>query len=189
MYAYLKGEVSRITPQNVVVEVQGIGYLLYVANPYSYKIGQEILVHIYQHVREDEISLYGFQDVTQKELFMDLISVKGIGPKTALVILAATRVEEFQRAVVNKDVTYLSKFPKIGKKSAQQMILDLEKKYENIGITSDNLVAGTSSEELLDALISLGYDKQAVNKVAKKIDLSLSLEDQIKEGLKLLLKI
>lgn len=188
MYAYLKGMLTKIAPQYVVIDTMGVGYQVYSPNPYSYELNKEIKVYIYQNVKEDEISLYGFKTEAEKEIFIDLISVKGIGPKTAVLILTATTVKEFKEAVVRKDTIYLSKFPKIGKKSAGQIILDLEKKYINLGV-EEMKQTELVDEELVDALTSLGYDKKVVLKIIPKINKEQKIEEQIKEGLKLLLKI
>lgn len=188
MFSYLKGVITIIEPQNITLESTLIGFKINVSNPYQYELEKETKIFIYQHVREDEISLFGFQTMIEKNLFLDLISVKGIGPKTALLILAVTSVNEFQEAVKNQNIDYLCKFPKIGQKSAKQIILDLEKKYQNL--IFDN-VKETPNQELQvsEALISLGYDLKIIKKILPKLNSELPLEKQIKEALKLLLKI
>ncbi len=189
MYNYLNGVVKTISPKYIVVDVAGIGYEINVSNPYSFNLDEKMMVFTYQHVKEDEISLYGFKIQEEKNLFLDLISVKGIGPKTALLILAATNIVDFKKAVLSKDVVYLTKFPKIGKKSAQQIILDLESKFENDVTSVDKNYITQEEDEVVDALIALGYDKKAISNVLKKVDNNLSTEEKIKESLKLLIKI
>ncbi len=189
MFNYLNGVVKVISPKYVVIDINGIGYEINVSNPYSFNIDEKITVFTYQHVKEDEISLYGFKIKEEKDLFLDLISVKGIGPKTALLILAATNISDFKKAVLSKDIVYLTKFPKIGKKSAQQIILDLESKFENDVLVVDKNYDTLEEEETIDALIALGYDKKSISKILQKVDNSLTTEQKIKEALKLLIKI
>ncbi len=188
MYNYLKGHITIINPKYIVCDVAGIGYEVYVSNPYSYTLEKKITVYVYQNVKEDELTLYGFKTLEEKELFLDLISVKGIGPKTALIILAATTINEFKNAINTKDIAYLTKFPKVGKKSAQQMIIDLENKYANIELEA-NEVANHLESEVVEALEALGYDKKSIRQVLKKISRDLTIEEKIKESLKLLIKI
>ena len=130
MYAYIKGKISEINPTNIVVDNNGIGYEIVVANPYEYQLNEEKTVFISQQVREDSNILYGFSNKDQKKVFLLLLKVKGVGPKSALAILAGGTSEEIIGAIENQDVTYLTKFPGIGKKSAQQIILDLQGKVD-----------------------------------------------------------
>ncbi len=190
MYNYLNGQITIITPKYIVIDINGVGYEINVANPYSYEINEKKQIYVYQYVKEDELTLYGFLTIEEKELFLDLISVKGIGPKTALVILAATNINEFKAAIKREDIIYLTKFPKVGKKSAQQIILDLEGKYNQIQDGQlYNDISKNNDEDLIEALMALGYDKKNIQKVLPKIDKTLTLEAKIKEGLKLLIKI
>ena len=126
MYEYIKGILTKITAKYIVVETAGIGYLLHVANPYAYsgKMNQEVQVYLHQVVREDAHLLYGFATEEEKKLFLNLISVSGIGPVSALAIIAADDNAGLVQAIESKNITYLTKFPKIGKKTAQQMVLD-----------------------------------------------------------------
>ncbi len=130
MYAYIKGKISEINPTNIVVDNNGIGYEVVVANPYEYQLNEEKIVFISQQVREDSNILYGFSNKEQKKVFLLLLKVKGVGPKSALAILAGGTSEEIIGAIENQDVKYLMKFPGIGKKSAQQIILDLQGKID-----------------------------------------------------------
>ncbi len=188
MYNYLNGIIKIISPKYIVIDINGVGYEVNVSNPYSFNLEEKVMVYIYQHVKEDEISLYGFFKREEKDLFLDLISVKGIGPKTALLILAATNIEDFKKAVLSNDIVYITKFPKIGKKSAQQIILDLENKFKNQGIIAEENYYNDDNE-VIDALIALGYDKKTILSILKKVDKSLSIEEKIKSALKLLIKI
>jgi len=127
MFEYLNGLISIGTPSYIVVDVQGVGYKVQVANPYRYEEKQTAKVYVEQVVRDNEESLYGFYDANEKNIFLHLISVSGIGPKSALAILAGQDLQGLIHAIENDDVKYLTKFPKIGKKTAQQIILKKHK--------------------------------------------------------------
>ena len=133
MYEYLTGLVTVVAPQYIVVDVNGVGYKLLVANPYRYQEDRtkKVQVYVYQAVREDNISLFGFTDQNEKNLFMQLINVSGIGPKSALAILANPDHQGLVDAITNNNVSYLTKFPGIGKKTASQIVLDLRDKLTN----------------------------------------------------------
>ena len=186
MYGYIRGVVVLIDSNYIVVDNNGIGYLIYVANPYSYQLNNEYTVFIYTCVREEEFTLYGFKDREQKELFLKLINVKGLGPKMALPIIATGTIEQIADAIENENLNYLKKFPKIGDKVAKQLVLDLKGKLNVINTGLFKREDHTS--ELMAALIGLGYKQADIKKVLNKIDSSLDLEMQIKEALKLLLK-
>ena len=187
MYDYIKGTISSIKNNAIVLDNNGIGYLIYVANPYIYEIGKEYKVYVYQHVLEDELSLYGLSSQEEKDLFLKLISVKGLGCKMALPMFATGSMNGIMDAIERENVLYLKKFPKIGDKLARQMILDLKGKLEFIGVgISDDEVE--KENELHDVLIGLGYKEKEVLPIIKKVDNNLSIEEQVKEALKLLLK-
>ena len=189
MYGYLIGIVTEIDPNSIILEVNNIGYQINVSNPYYYKLKEKYKVYLYNNVKEDEYSLYGFKDREEKNLFLKLISVKGLGPKMAHPIIALSNTSSLAEAVDQENITYLKKFPKIGDKVARQMVLDLKGK-----IFSDNLFTtltvqdDNTDEELLLVLEGLGYKKADVRKILPKVNKDNSLELQIKEALKLLLK-
>lgn len=183
MYAYMKGYIKDIESDYVVLDNNGIGYLIYTASPYSFEIDKEYTVYLYQYVREDEIALYGFKTAEEKKLFLRLISVKGLGCKMALPMLATGSPEGIIDAIERENILYLKKFPKIGDKVARQIILDLKGK-----LTKSDECKNPVSDELALALKSLGYKNNDINKVIKNVDSSLDIEMQIKEALKLLLK-
>lgn len=184
MYEYIKGIVTMIESNHIVVECNSIGYLIYVGNPYSYNIGEEYKVFVYQHVREDEISLYGFKSMDEKDMFLRLINVKGLGCKMALPMLASGSVDTLWNAIEGENVFYLKKFPKIGDKVARQIILDLRGKISR----SNQLVDEKSFTELIEVLKGLGYKQADIKKILNNIDVNMTIEEQIKEALKLLLK-
>lgn len=186
MYNYILGMVTDIEGTYVVVEAGGIGYQVYTPNPYSFDLNTTYKVYIYQYIREDENSLYGFKSKEEKEMFLKLISVKGLGPKMALPILATGSISGIMDAIERENILYLKKFPKIGDKVAKQMILDLKGKISISGVEASN--STSSYEELIEVLKGLGYKEKEIKVVVVKVNQELSLEEQVKEALKLLLK-
>ena len=187
MYDYIKGTVTKIYSNSIALDNNGIGYLIYTANPYSFQEGEIYQVYIFQNVKEDEISLYGFKAIEEKELFLKLISVKGLGPKMALPILATGSVAGVIDAIERENILYLKKFPKIGDKVAKQIVLDLKGKLGIIS-TDTGTVNSNNYDELIEVLKGLGYKEKEFKSVIAKIDNSLTIEEQVKEALKLLLK-
>ena len=197
MYEYIKGSLTKITAKYIVVETAGIGYLLHVANPYAYsgKMNQEVQVYLHQVVREDAQLLYGFATEEEKKLFLNLISVSGIGPVSALAIIAADDNAGLVQAIESKNITYLTKFPKIGKKTAQQMVLDLEGK---INLDLEDAPAQSKAqateenqalEEAMEAMLALGYKAAELKKIKKFFEgTSDTAENYIKSALKMLVK-
>ncbi|TQE86991.1 Holliday junction branch migration protein RuvA [Streptococcus suis] len=196
MYDYIKGILTKITAKYIVVETHGVGYILQVANPYAYsgQVQQEVTVYTHQVIREDAHLLYGFATENEKSVFLSLISVSGIGPTTALAIIAVDDNDGLVRAIEQKNITYLTKFPKIGKKTAQQMILDLEGKFvmsEEVGPvqqevpTSENVAL----DEAMEAMEALGYRPAELKKIKKFFDGTTdTAENYIKSALKMLMK-
>ncbi|WP_025724559.1 Holliday junction branch migration protein RuvA [Acholeplasma granularum] len=186
MYRYIKGVVTQITPQHIVVENNGIGYLVLSPIPYQYKIGEETTLVTYLHVREDLFSLYGFKDDETLQLFLKLISVSGIGPKSAMSIVAYDDSTKIITAIEQGDAKYLTKFPGIGMKSAQQIILDLKGK-----LVSDDLdvkLISDNSKDVAAALEALGYNKKEIAKAIKNVDFDQELDKALKSALSYLLK-
>ena len=187
MYDYIIGKITYIKNNSIVVDNSGIGYLVYVSNPYSFEINNEYKVFIYQHITEDENTLYGFKSIEEKDLFLKLISVKGLGCKMALPILAVGEINGIMDVIERENILYLKKFPKIGDKLARQMILDLKGKLEFIGVgISDDQI--NTENELKEVLLGLGYKEKEIIPVLAKVDTSLSIEGQVKDALKLLLR-
>ncbi|HFR3412068.1 TPA: Holliday junction branch migration protein RuvA [Streptococcus suis] len=196
MYDYIKGKLTKITAKYIVIEVTGIGYILHVANPYAFSghVNQEVTVYTHQVIREDAHLLYGFQSESEKAVFLSLISVSGIGPTTALAIIAVDDNDGLVRAIEQKNITYLTKFPKIGKKTAQQMVLDLEGKFvtseetgpvETSAPTSENIAL----DEAMEAMEALGYRPAELKKIKKFFDGTTdTAENYIKSALKMLMK-
>ncbi|MFF2755037.1 Holliday junction branch migration protein RuvA [Psychrobacillus sp. NPDC058041] len=202
MYDYIKGQVTRVTPEYVVVEQQGIGYQIFTPNPFAFHKSEEIIqVYTHFHVREDAQQLMGFLDLSQRELFRKLILVSGIGPKGALAILTSGEPNHVIQAIEREDESFLVKFPGVGKKTARQMILDLKGKLndliniEQFDFTTDEPSLFDASqenhelEEAMLALTALGYSERELSKIRPilKGDESLqTTDDFIKRSLQIL---
>lgn len=198
MYEYLTGLVTVVAPQYIVVDVNGVGYKLLVANPYRYQEDRtkKVQVYVYQAVREDNISLFGFTDQNEKKLFMQLINVSGIGPKSALAILANPDHQGLVDAITNNNVNYLTKFPGIGKKTASQIVLDLRDKLTNessssLFATTQLTVDATVNRELkdaLEALAALGYKERDIKKVQKTLmkEEQMATDEYLRQALRLI---
>lgn len=185
MYGYIKGTIKDVEANHIIIDNNDIGYLIYVANPYYYKLDEVYTIYTYNCVREDEYSLYGFKDKEELNLFLKLISVKGLGPRMAIPMFATGSTTGIIDAIERENILYLKKFPKIGDKVARQIILDLKGKLDTGNI--NNTPSG-DNDELSEALLALGYKQADIKKIVKNIDPSLTIENQIKEALKLFLK-
>lgn len=184
MFSYIKGVITEVNSIYVVIENGGIGYQVLVSNPKKYKLNEDTIIYIYSHIKEDENTLYGFKSTDEKNMFLKLISVKGLGPKVTLPMFASGSIDGIINAIERENTLYLKKFPRIGDKLAKQIILDLKGKFK-----SENLSLNYSLlEELIETLKSLGYKMQDINKILPKINAEEKLEIQLKESLKLLLK-
>lgn len=185
MYAYLKGQVTRIGTDFIILETNNIGYHIYVPNPYSYTLNEITTVHTHLIIRDDAHELYGFRTFEEKDLFMKLIKVTGIGPKTAIAILAPGDYKSIVKAIETGDVPYLQKFPKVGSKTAQQIILDLKGKLISIESNAMN----DAMKDAYEALLSLGYKDKEVERVFREItDKNLTTQEYITQALRLMLK-
>ena len=195
MYEYLNGELAHILPTAIVFDVHGVGYQVVFANPYRLQdsLKKQIKVLVQQVVREDSITLYGFISSEERELFQRLISVSGIGPKSAMSILANDDTEGFVNAVESGNVTYLTKFPGVGKKTAQQIILDLKGKFEAVPEETTKAVVSTNQatlEEAKEALLGLGYSAKEITKIWKSLEAAApsTTQEALKVAFKLLMK-
>ncbi len=192
MYQYLKGLLTKIHPNHIIVESYGIGYLIIVPNPYRFEkdLNNEKKIFLEQVVREDSLTLYGFNDLKEKEMFQSLLKVTGIGPKSALAILATSTPNEVVSAIENEDEKYLQKFPGIGKKTSRQIILDLKGKldptFEDVKVEMKSKTNDVIIEEALETLKALGYSKRelkALEKYLSNKELN-SVEDAVKLSLR-----
>ncbi|MBY7147680.1 Holliday junction branch migration protein RuvA, partial [Levilactobacillus brevis] len=181
MYEYLHGLITAVYPDHVVVDVNGVGYLVNTANPYRYEVSATaVTIYVYQAVSDTAQTLYGFSDFAEKQLFLKLINVNGIGPKSALAILANPDHQGLMMAIKTNDTGFLTKFPGVGKKTAGQIVLDLQNKLDDLApATDDNTlftpeVAPTTTEnpqlaDALAALTALGYRETAVKKITAQL--------------------
>ena len=185
MFNYIKGIVTEQEANAITLECNNIGYQVFVANPFQYPLNEEVKVYIYENIKEDEDSLYGFLTKEEKELFLKLLGVKGVGPKLIMPMLATGSVNGIVDAINRENILYLKKFPKVGDKVARQIILDLKGKLTSV---SDNAPSIGGFDELVSVLEGLGYKTSDIKKVLPNIDNSLKIEDQVKEALKLMLK-
>ena len=185
MYSYIKGVISEIGADYVTLDNAGVGYKINTPNPYQFHINDIVTMHIYQKVAEDEISLYGFTTSDERDLFLKLISVNGIGPKSAKAILAAGSVSSITSAIEQGNAKFLQKFPGIGPKASQQIILDLQGKIDLSGTAG---LRNDSIAEVDDALQALGYNQKEIRKVIAKLDSSKPTSELVKDALKLMLK-
>ncbi|MGP6140051.1 MULTISPECIES: Holliday junction branch migration protein RuvA [unclassified Jeotgalibaca] len=199
MYEYLRGIIVGVHPTYIVLDVNGIGYQILVANPFRYSSLQkeETQIYIHQAVREDSITLYGFKDFREKQLYLKLISVSGIGPKSGLSILANGDHDGLIHAIEAENSTYLTKFPGVGKKTASQIVLDLKGKLTELldgaeidqptVVEEDGNIHLSEAEE---ALQGLGYSVREINKVIPKLKEQsfTSTEEVLRMAFKLLLK-
>ena len=199
MFAYLKGVFESRTLDYIVVDVNGIGYKIFMSENSMKRIGELgsiIKVHTYVKVREDDISIYGFASNDELRMFELLVSVSGIGAKSAIVILSNIERSAFAAAVISDNVGTLKKLPGIGAKSAQRIILELKDKLKTIDVEDDSseelkavINQNQNIEELISALQVLGYTKKEVEKIIPKLDnKDDNLENLIKKALLLLSK-
>ena len=194
MIAFVKGNFVQKTPAVVYVDVNGVGYEVQISlNTYSsiQNLSQGLL-HTYLHIREDAHVLYGFADLKEKELFIQLIAVNGIGAATARVMLSSMKPDEISRAIVQGNVKLLESIKGIGKKTAERVVLELRdklsKQVNEINIAA--LVSNTLEQDALNALLALGIGRQAAEQAVKKVvsasPASEKIEDIIKKALKIL---
>ncbi|MCH5211351.1 MAG: Holliday junction branch migration protein RuvA [Oscillospiraceae bacterium] len=195
MYYYIKGILAWKGDGFVVVDAGGVGYMIYTSLSSitsAGESGREITMYTYLHVREDIMDLYGFTTQEEKDMFMKLISVSGVGPKAALAILSVTTPSKLAVAVVTNDVKTITKASGVGPKMAQRVILELKDKIktEELDIDAAEPIEETQSDnknEAISALVVLGYSPLDAQNAVRKIDGTLSVEEIIKKALSSLL--
>lgn len=188
MIAFVNGIVKIIRNDRVVLDVHGVGYEVYLANALSQKMNEELFLYTYQHVREDAILLFGFIKEEDYEVFMRLINVKGIGPKTAQTMLSVCSGKEMIEAIENDDIKRLTSLPGIGAKTAGQIVLDLKGKFVSLE-TSDSPVSNPVWTQVQDALLSLGYKTNQLTKIKKEFEnTELGEDEMLRQALILLAK-
>ena len=168
MIAFVSGKVKLIRKETIVIDVQRIGYEVYTGNTFQFSLNQEVFLYTYQHVREDAILLFGFIEEQDYDVFMRLINVKGIGPKTALNLLVACPAKEMVEAIENDDIKRLKALPGIGAKTASQIVLDLKGKFVSMP-SKEDAISNPVWQECQEALIALGYKPVALNAIKKEL--------------------
>ena len=191
MYYYIKGTLVQKSDNYIVVDANGVGYMIYTSlnsMQNTGEIGKKITIYTYLHVREDVMDLFGFTTIEEKNMFMHLISVSGVGPKAALSILSVTTPAKFALAVITNDVKTITKASGVGPKMARRDILELKDKMKtdeleiDLEDESDDILSDNRSEAI-SALVVLGYSSNDAQKAVKGIDGTLSVEEIIKKAL------
>jgi Holliday junction DNA helicase RuvA len=184
--ARLRGKPVGSTPDGLVLDVGGVGYLV-AATPSAIRKAdgaEELTVETYLHVREDTMQLYGFADRSERELFIQLLTVNGIGPKVALAIVSGSPAEELRRAIVREDIARFQVIPGIGKKTAERIVLELKEKI-GAGVTDlTSTPSGDSHIIARDALVELGYTLVDAERALADTDPELPPEDRVRLALK-----
>lgn len=193
MIEYIKGEIADLSPAHVVLETNGVGYLLYITvGTYSLLLEKSsVRLYVHEIIREDTFDFFGFFDLRERELFRLLISVSGVGANTSRVILSSLSAEELEGAILTDNVTVLKGIKGIGLKTAQRLIVELRDKIGKTQVSTElfAVVNNTAREEALSALTMLGFNKAATQKVIEKIlaaEPTMSVEKVVKSALKLM---
>ncbi|WP_299820026.1 Holliday junction branch migration protein RuvA [uncultured Pontibacter sp.] len=194
MIAYIDGKLTYKDPTYVIIDVNGVGYQIKISlGTYSsLPTGERCKLHTYLHIKEDAHTLYGFTTAAEKEVFLLLISISGVGPNTGLMILSSLSVDEVQQAIIREDVRTIQQVKGIGAKTAQRVILELKDKMKKEALLTDTLVPAashnTNRAEALSALVTLGFAKNVAEKtldsIIKREGGNLSVEELIKFALK-----
>lgn len=195
MIDFIKGSVASHGADFIVVDVNGIGYQVFVANPFRFQLNSSVVIFTNFIVREDAHLLYGFPSEGERDLFRLLLEVSGVGPKVGIAILAGSEPGQIVRAVQTEDISELTRFPGIGKKTAQRIVLDLKDKLNGWG-TAD-LVTHTQVDgdrDVLDALLALGYNEREAKEAMVKVkqqnpDCVTSTEEIIRQALQLSIRV
>ena len=193
MIVTIRGILTWKMPDEIIIEISGLGYACYIStNTYDNlpKPGEEVSLLTYFHVTENNQQLFAFADVTERELFMMLIGVSGIGPKTAIVLLSAVSPDEFKRRLIAGEVSMLTALPGIGPKTARRIIVELKDKF--VKLSADDLPREDSDvkpevSDAYDALLALGFQIQDIRNIISKVQngaKDLGTEEMIKQALK-----
>ena len=190
MIAALRGEIFDKTLDMLIVDVQGVGYGVYVTQQDSEASlkGDPVTLYIYEHIREQSHDLFGFTDGAAKGLFMQLLDVNGVGPKMALSLLNIGDIIALKQAIVDGDVRYIQAAQGVGKRVAERVVVDLKDKLDVLPGTGSHALVGrrqpSAKDEAVQALVALGYSTQDAAELLSDIDPSLSVEERIRQALK-----
>jgi holliday junction DNA helicase RuvA len=193
MIGWLKGSLRQKSSSRFLVDTGGVGYEVFVTNSTwaSYQTGEPVELHIHTHLREDGITLFGFDRTADKEVFLTLTSVSGVGPKTAMGILSAISADRLVDAIRTKNLALLQSTPGVGKKTAERLVVELRDKLKNFAVADSKGPIGQVSgatEEVLSALVNLGYKRPNAEVALSQVDLSThtSFDKILRETLKIL---
>ena len=198
MFEYFRGKLALATPTKAVIDINGVGYAIQISLKTFQKLPQletDVLIYVAPVIREDEHTLYGFLTLEEKNLFYQLTSVSGVGPKTAVTILGHVDVVDFQLAVMQGNAALLSKMPGIGKKTAERLVMELKDKFQNTPASTPNsnisLASRSAATDAVSALINLGYHpldaQKRVQKTQEAHKKELSLSELITHSLRVTL--
>lgn len=185
MIGYLEGIIKYASSGKVILFANGIGFTLHLPANLHYLEGDKTALYIHTHIREDDLSLFGFSTAKDLDLFELLITVSGVGPKIALNMLSSSSEENIKKAISESNLQFFSSISGIGKKTAQKIILDLKSKVSKGDVNMGNL---EGDSELVASLLALGFQKTEITSIFPQIDSSTSLSVQVKTALKLLKK-
>ena len=187
MIGFLSGKLLEADLNTIIIDVSGVGYLVHPSASVLGKnlmVGEKIDLPIYTHVREDQITLFGFSSKAELELFKQLLTVSGVGPKSGLAIVGSGTVTEIKSAISNADVDFFQSISGIGKKTAQRIIIDLKSKIGEVKELDLSSVEIKQRKDLLTALKSMGITTEEAKDAIKNVDVNLPLQEQIRLALK-----
>jgi Holliday junction DNA helicase RuvA len=184
MIGYLRGKIIEVLGDAALIDVQGVGYEVLASSntlgDFTTLLGKDIIVWIHTHVREDALTLFGFHDKEEKNLFLSLLKVNGVGPKMALSILSGGRPAQIQEMIEAGNAKALSGLPKVGKKTAEQIILTLKGKL--VSIDEGSKAKSESLTQITSALLNLGYKSQLVDQFVSTLPMTITVEEGVKKG-------
>lgn len=188
MIGYLEGQVLDVTPESAVINVNGLGYEIQATSQtladLQVLIGQTVKIWIYSHVREDAFQLFGFLTKPEKDFFVQLLKVNGVGPKSALAVMSGAHLQIIQEWIEASDAKSLSSLPKVGKKTAEQIILTLQGKLVRIESRTKGPKQSETHRQISSALVNLGFKNQSVDQFVATLSAGVTLEEGVREGLK-----
>lgn len=185
MIGYLRGKVAELNLESMLVDVHGVGYEVLCSthslSDFQSYIGEEVIVWIHTHVREDAFQLFGFRTKDEKDLFLSLLKVNGVGPKSALTMLSGARANDIRDMIESGNAKALSALPKIGKKTAEQIILTLKGKL--VRIETEKEVRSETHKQITSALVNLGFKPQTVEQFVLGLPKDIQMEEGVRQGL------
>ncbi len=185
MIGYLEGSVKYATTGKIILFAGGVGFMVHLPSNVIFLENQKAVLYIHTHLREDNLSLFGFKTPQDLDIFELLLTVSGVGPKIALALLSSSTEENIKKAITESNLAFFSSISGVGKKTAQKIILDLKSKIGKGDVNMGNL---EGNSELIDSLTALGFQKGEISSIYSQIDSSLPLGSQVKSALKLLRK-